>query len=148
MKAVIALGANIGNPHAQIAQALTELSETFVVTAISTLIETEPVDAPGQPNYINGIALIETELAPLDVLRKLQTIEEKGGRVRTSKNAARTIDLDLISYGELFVDSADLTLPHPRAHQRFFVLAPWVEVDPDGILPGYGRVAELLRSVQ
>jgi 2-amino-4-hydroxy-6-hydroxymethyldihydropteridine diphosphokinase len=148
MKAVIALGANLGNPQEQIQDAIDLLSENFFVVSVSQLRETEPVDAPGQPHYLNGIAIIESEIPPLDLLRKLLEIELAGGRKRSVKNAARTIDLDLIAYGEIFVDSPELTLPHPRPHQRKFVLEPWFEIEPNAVLPGYGPVRELLRTLE
>ena len=148
MKAVIALGANLANPQEQIQDAIDLLSENFFVVSVSQLRETEPVDAPGQPHYLNGIAIIESEIPPLDLLRKLLEIELAGGRKRSVKNAARTIDLDLIAYGEIFVDSPELTLPHPRAHLRKFVLEPWFEIEPNAVLPGYGPVRELLRTLE
>ena len=148
MKAVIALGANLGNPQVQIKDAIDLLGENFLIVAVSQLRETEPVDAFGQPNYLNGVAIIESELPPLDLLRKLLEIEHLGGRLRSVKNAARTIDLDLIAYGEIFLDSPELTLPHPRAHRRKFVLEPWFEIDPNAVLPGYGPVRELLRTLE
>lgn len=148
MRAVVSLGANLGDPHQQIHQAISEIKEICRVISFSTLIETEPIDAPGQPRYINAIAIIETDLAPLDLLHHLQRIEQNGGRVRTVRNAARTIDLDLISVGQLFLDSEELTLPHPRAHLRRFVLEPWLEIEPDAELPGYGSVRELLRTLE
>lgn len=148
MKAVIALGANLGNPQVQIKDAIDLLGENFLIVAVSQLRETEPVDAFGQPNYLNGVAIIESELPPLDLLRKLLEIEHLGGRLRSVKNAARTIDLDLIAYGEIFLDSPELTLPHPRAHRRKFVLEPWFEIDPNAVLPGYGPVSELLKTLE
>ena len=148
MKAVIALGANLGNPQVQIKDAIDLLGENFLIVAVSQLRETEPVDAFGQPNYLNGVAIIESELLPLDLLRKLLEIEHLGGRLRSVKNAARTIDLDLIAYGEIFLDSPELTLPHPRAHRRKFVLEPWFEIDPNAVLPGYGPVSELLKTLE
>lgn len=148
MRAVVSLGANLGDPRQQIHQAISEIKEICRVISLSTLIETEPIDAPGQPRYFNAIVIIETDLAPLDLLHHLQRIEQNGGRVRTVRNAARTIDLDLISFGELFLDSEELTLPHPRAHLRRFVLEPWLEIEPTAELPGYGSVRELLRTLE
>ena len=148
MRAVISLGANLGEPRKQIEDAIDLLRKEFTIVAESQLRETEPVDAPGQPHYLNGVVIIESELLPLDLLRKLLEIELLGGRMRSIKNAARTIDLDLIAYGEIFIESTDLTLPHPRAHQRKFVLEPWYEIEPMATLPGYGSVKELLRRLQ
>jgi 2-amino-4-hydroxy-6-hydroxymethyldihydropteridine diphosphokinase len=148
VRAVISLGANLGEPRKQIEDAIDLLRKEFTIVAESQLRETEPVEAPGQPHYLNGVVIIESELLPLDLLRKLLEIELLGGRMRSIKNAARTIDLDLIAYGEIFIESADLTLPHPRAHQRKFVLEPWYEIEPMATLPGYGPVKELLRRLQ
>ena len=148
MRAVISLGANLGEPRKQIEDAIDLLRKEFTIVAESQLHETEPVEAPGQPHYLNGVVIIESELLPLDLLRKLLEIELLGGRMRSIKNAARTIDLDLIAYGEIFIESTDLTLPHPRAHQRKFVLEPWYEIEPMATLPGYGPVKELLRRLQ
>ncbi len=147
MKAVIALGANIGDSRRQINQsveAIKKFAGVGSVIAVSSLYETEPVDAPGQPNFINAVLILETKERPLDLLKKLQKVENDLGRVRTGVNSPRTIDLDLITLGELFLDSQSLTLPHPRAHLRKFVLEPWAEIDPSGELPGYGSITKLL----
>lgn len=147
MKAVIALGANIGEPRRQInecVEAIKKFAGIGSVIAVSSLYETEPVDAPGQPNFINAVLILETEERPLDLLKKLQKVENDLGRIRTGVNSPRTIDLDLITLGELFLDSHSLTLPHPRAHLRKFVLEPWAEIDPSGELPGHGSITKLL----
>lgn len=147
MKAVIALGANLGNPISQLENAVLEISKVLFVVSVSKFIETEPVEAPGQPNYYNGVLIAETEMKPLDLLHLLQSIEVLGGRERSTKNGARTIDIDLIAYGEVFLDTADLTLPHPRAHLRSFVLKPWVSIDANGVLPGRGEIKKLLAGL-
>jgi 2-amino-4-hydroxy-6-hydroxymethyldihydropteridine diphosphokinase len=147
MKAVIALGANLGDPHRQISEAINQIRDVIEVKAVSKLIETEPVGvADKQPNYINAVLIGESELKPLDLMRALLDIENKLGRFRSFPNAARTIDIDIIDYGSLFMESAELTLPHPRAHQRRFVLAPWFEIDPTGTLAGHGPIAQLLEA--
>lgn len=149
MKAVIALGANLGDPRRQISEAIDEIRDRIKITAVSKLIETEPVGvADKQPNYINAVLIGESELKPLDLMNALFDIENKLGRFRSFPNAARTIDIDIIDYGGLFMESAALTLPHPRAHQRFFVLAPWFEIDPDGELAGHGPIRQLLANLE
>lgn len=147
MKAVIALGANLGDPVSQLENAVIEITKELFVISVSNFFETEPVDAPGQPKYFNGVLIAQTEMKPLDLLHLLQRIEKMGGRERSIPNAARTIDLDLISYGEIFLDTAELTLPHPRAHLRAFVLEPWASIDVDGVLPGHGEIKKLLAAL-
>ena len=147
MKAVIALGANLGDPVSQLENAVLEITKELFVISVSKFIETEPVDAPGQPKYFNGVLIAHTEMKPLDLLHLLQRIEKMGGRERSIQNAARTIDLDLISYGEIFLNTAELTLPHPRAHLRAFVLEPWASIDVDGVLPGHGEIKKLLATL-
>lgn len=102
--------------------------------------------APGaapQPDYLNAVAVLRTGLPPRELLALCQGIELAHGRVRTERWEARPLDLDLVAAGDLTWADADLTLPHPRAHERAFVLAPWARVAPDAVLPGHGRVAEL-----
>jgi len=148
MKAVIALGANLGNPKEQLAAAIQAISDLIVVAAVSSFYETEPVGVVDpQPNYWNAILIGQSELEPLDLMRALLKIESSLGRIRSTPNAARLIDIDIIDFGGISMASAELTLPHPRAHQRRFVLAPWFEIDPDGILTGNGSVRELLSQL-
>ena len=149
MKAVIALGANLGDPKRQISEAIDQIRDQIKVKSVSKLIETEPVGvADKQPNYINAILIGESELRPLDLMKVLSDIENKMGRFRSFPNAARTIDIDIIDYGGLFLESPELTLPHPRAHLRRFVLAPWLEIEPDGELSGHGPIRQLLANLE
>jgi 2-amino-4-hydroxy-6-hydroxymethyldihydropteridine diphosphokinase len=149
MKAVIALGANLGDPKRQISEAIDQIRDQIKVKAVSKLIETEPVGvADKQPNYINAVLIGESELRPLDLMKVLSDIENKMGRFRSFPNAARTIDIDIIDYGRLFMESPELTLPHPRAHLRRFVLAPWLEIEPDGELSGHGPIRQLLANLE
>jgi 2-amino-4-hydroxy-6-hydroxymethyldihydropteridine diphosphokinase len=149
MKAVIALGANLGDPKRQISEAIDQIRDQIKVKAVSKLIETEPVGvADKQPNYINAVLIGESELRPLDLMKVLSDIENKMGRFRSFPNAARTIDIDIIDYGGLFMESPELTLPHPRAHLRRFVLAPWLEIEPDGELSGHGPIRQLLANLE
>lgn len=149
MKAVIALGANLGDPKAQLTRAIEEINKLIEVTAVSSFYETEPVGvSEPQPNYFNAILLGDSDHKPLDLMRALLTIENSLGRTRSIPNAARTIDIDIIDFGGLSMASAELTLPHPRAHQRRFVLAPWFEIDPAGVLVGHGPIRELLSQLE
>lgn len=149
MKSVIALGANLGDPKRQISEAIDQIRDQIKVTSVSKLIETEPVGvADKQPNYINAVLIGESDLRPLDLMKVLSDIENKMGRFRSFPNAARTIDIDIIDYGGLFMESPELTLPHPRAHLRRFVLAPWLEIDPEGELSGHGPIRQLLANLE
>jgi 2-amino-4-hydroxy-6-hydroxymethyldihydropteridine diphosphokinase len=149
MKSVIALGANLGDPKRQISEAIDQIRDQIKVKSVSKLIETEPVGvADKQPNYINAVLIGESELRPLDLMKVLSDIENKMGRFRSFPNAARTIDIDIIDYGGLFMESPELTLPHPRAHLRRFVLAPWLEIEPDGELSGHGPIRQLLANLE
>ena len=152
--AVVAVGANLGDREATIADAIRELSQTagVRVVAVSPTVETVAVRPegpdPDAPRYLNGIILVRTKLPPDALLGVLQVIEHAHGRVRTEHWGDRTLDLDLVSYGSLEQQSEWLTLPHPRAHERDFVLRPWLAVDPDAVLPGRGRVADLLAGLE
>ncbi|MFM8206006.1 MAG: 2-amino-4-hydroxy-6-hydroxymethyldihydropteridine diphosphokinase [Actinomycetales bacterium] len=149
MKAVIALGANLGDPRKQISIAIDEIRDLIEITAVSSLYETTPVGVPdNQPNYINAVLIGQSELKPLDLMVALLNIENSMGRHRSFPNAARTIDIDIIEYGGLFMESQVLTLPHPRAHERRFVLEPWFEIEPDGELAGHGPIRQLLSQLQ
>ena len=149
MKAVIALGANLGDPRKQVSLAIDLIRDLMKVSAVSSLYETVPFEVPdNQPNYINAVLIGDSELKPLDLMKELLEVENKLGRLRTFQNAARVIDIDIIEYGGLFMESEELTLPHPRAHERRFVLEPWLEIDPGAVLPGHGAIRELLASLQ
>lgn len=148
MKAVIALGANLGEPRSQVTSAVDAIKEIIKVTAVSSLYETEPFGVPdSQPNYINAVLIGETDYKPLDLMKVLLEVENELGRTRSFQNAARIIDIDIIDLGGLFMESGALTLPHPRAHERRFVLAPWLEIEPEAHLPGRGLVSQLLAAL-
>ena len=148
MRAVIALGSNLGYRESYIQSALKEMATFLTIERVSTLIETEPVGGPSQGDYLNAVVLGECELEAEELLKKLMEIEKNLGRVREEINGPRTIDLDIISMGDLVIQSENLSLPHPRAHLRRFVLEPWLEVDPEAQLIGRGSVRELLRSIK
>jgi 2-amino-4-hydroxy-6-hydroxymethyldihydropteridine diphosphokinase len=147
MKAVVALGANIGSPREQMDVAIALLREATQVIAVSTYFVTKPVGGPEQPDYLNAVCILESELPALDLLAVLQGIEKSLGRERDVRWGPRTIDLDLIQYGSLLSAAAELELPHPRAHERRFVLEPWYEIEPDAILITHGKISDLLEQL-
>ena len=144
MKAVIALGANIGDPKAQMDLAVVMLREATEVISLSEYFSTKPVSDIEQPDYLNAVCIVESELPAMDLLSLLHGIEKALGRQRLEKWGPRTIDLDLIQYGSLLSSADELNLPHPRAHERRFVLEPWVSIDPEAILLTHGKISELL----
>ncbi len=147
--AYLGLGANLGDPAGQIRAVLEEMRRAPDMTLLrcSSLYGSAPLDAPGQPDFVNAVALIETALAPLPLLRSLLKLEARFGRVRSFQNAPRTLDLDLLLYGEARLDLPELRLPHPRMHLRRFVLEPLVEIEPLAIIPGQGSAAQLLSDL-
>ena len=146
MKAVISLGANIGDPKANLDLAIGLLREATEVIAVSNYLQTKPVGGPEQPDYLNAVAIVESELPAKDLLAVLHGIEAAMGRTREIHWGPRVIDLDLIQYGGLLVNDEKLTLPHPRAHERRFVLAPWFEIEPEAVLLTHGRISDLLNT--
>ena len=146
MKAVIALGSNIGDTKANLDLALTMLREATDVQQVSSYYSTKPVGYTDQPDFLNAVCIIESELPAMALLAMLQGIEKVMGRERTIKWGPRTIDLDIIQYGDLISKAEELTLPHPRAHERKFVLEPWHEIEPDAILLTHGKISDLLQS--
>ena len=147
MKAVISLGANIGNPTEQMNLAIAMLREATDVIAVSTFYTTKPVGGPEQPDYLNAVCILESELPATDLLSLLQGIEKSLGRERLERWGPRTIDLDLIQYGSLLSKAEELELPHPRAHERRFVIEPWHEIEPDAVLLTHGKISELLAQL-
>jgi 2-amino-4-hydroxy-6-hydroxymethyldihydropteridine diphosphokinase len=144
MKAVIALGANIGDPKAQMDLAVAMLREATELISVSEYFSTKPISDIEQPDYLNAVCIVESELPALDLLSLLHGIEKALGRERLEKWGPRTIDLDLIQYGSLLSSADELKLPHPRAHERRFVLEPWISIDPEAILLTHGKISELL----
>jgi 2-amino-4-hydroxy-6-hydroxymethyldihydropteridine diphosphokinase len=144
--AVIGLGANLGDPVAQLRAAIAAigaLPQTRVLAA-SSFYRTAPVGHLDQPDFVNAAVTVETALAPRALLEGLATIERAAGRSRTFKDAPRLIDLDILLFDERVVAEPGLAIPHPRLHERAFALAPLVEVAPDAVVPGHGRAADLL----
>jgi 2-amino-4-hydroxy-6-hydroxymethyldihydropteridine diphosphokinase len=147
MKVVIALGSNIGDSRAFLDGAVAQLRDSIDVQRVSSYHLTAPVGGPEQDDYLNAVLIGDTDLAPLELLQVLQGIEAEAGRTREIKWGPRTLDLDLIAYGDSEIFLAELEIPHPRAHERRFVLEPWLEIDPDGVLVGRGPISEILHSL-
>lgn len=145
-RAYIALGSNLVQPEAQVNQAfdaLAQLPDTRLI-ARSSLYRSAPVGYADQPDFINAVARVETQLSPHDLLQSLLGIEQTFGRVREFRNAPRTLDLDLLLYDDIQFHETGLTLPHPRMHERAFVLMPLVEIDPICVIPGRGQASDWL----
>ena len=148
-RAVISIGSNLGERRTNLQGALDSLSDTpeVWVTSVSPVYETEPVDAPPDSrDYLNAVVLLDTTLSARTLLERAHAIEAAYGRERdleNEKNAPRTLDVDLIVVGDRRADEVDLQLPHPRAHERAFVLVPWLDLEPEAEIPGAGPVAEL-----
>jgi 2-amino-4-hydroxy-6-hydroxymethyldihydropteridine diphosphokinase len=147
VKAVLGLGANLGDRAAALQAAVDALAAAARVVAVSAIYETAPVGGPDQPDYYNAVVVVDTELAPADLLDLAQRIETAAGRVRLERWGPRTLDVDVLAYGDLSTADPHLSLPHPRAHERAFVLLPWLDVDPAARIPGKGSVAELAGTV-
>jgi 2-amino-4-hydroxy-6-hydroxymethyldihydropteridine diphosphokinase len=151
-RVVLAAGSNLGDRLGTLqgcVQAIGGLPDTDVLT-ISPVYETAPVGGPAQPDYLNAVLIAATGLGPLDLLAATQRIEADAGRVRprrAERFGPRTLDIDIISFAEEISGDPVLTLPHPRAHERAFVLAPWHDIDPGAILPGRGPVTGLLAGL-
>ncbi|MBA4094200.1 MAG: 2-amino-4-hydroxy-6-hydroxymethyldihydropteridine diphosphokinase [Candidatus Accumulibacter sp.] len=148
-RAFVALGANLEDPVAQVRAAATALAALpgARLLALSSLYRTAPVGIHGQPDFINAVAALDTTLAPHELLAELFAIEAQFGRRRDYHHAPRTLDLDLLLYDDLRLDSPTLHLPHPRMHLRAFVIAPLVEIAPDCRIPGRGKAAAWLPAV-
>ena len=145
----MALGSNLGNPAGQLRSVLRELAalpQTRLARA-SSLYLNPPAGYADQPDFVNAVAMIETRLAPRALLAALLALERAHGRVREFPNAPRTLDLDIVLYGDVRLHEAGLTIPHPRMLDRAFVLVPLAEIAPDAVVPGRGRVADLARGV-
>ncbi|MGM7698110.1 2-amino-4-hydroxy-6-hydroxymethyldihydropteridine diphosphokinase [Microbacterium sp. A84] len=154
VRAVIAIGANLGDRRETIRRAIERISRLPLVedVQLSELYETVAVRLdgpdPDAPTYVNAVALVSTRLAPQVLLGLLHAIEDEHGRERHERWGDRTLDLDLITYGDLLSDDPHLQLPHPRAAQRMFVLEPWLSLDPDAEIPGQGRIASLIERLR
>ncbi|EFH28773.1 MULTISPECIES: 2-amino-4-hydroxy-6-hydroxymethyldihydropteridine diphosphokinase [Streptomyces] len=150
-RAVLSLGSNLGNRLETLQGAIDALEDTpgVRVKAVSPVYETEPwgVAADSQPSYFNAVVVLKTTLPPSSLLERAHAVEEAFNRVRDERWGPRTLDVDIVAYADVVSDDPVLTLPHPRAHERAFVLVPWHDVDPEAQLPGRGPVAALLDTV-
>jgi 2-amino-4-hydroxy-6-hydroxymethyldihydropteridine diphosphokinase len=143
-RAFVGLGANLGDREQTIRAAVAELPD---VVAVSPLRETDPVGVTDQPQFLNGVAALETELAPRELLDVLLAVERRLGRERRERWGPRTIDLDLLLYGDAVIDEDGLKIPHPRLHERRFVLEPLADLAPQLVVPGLGGVEDLLAEL-
>lgn len=147
-RAVLSLGANLGDRVATIDQAVRALG---AIDGIRVLERSSAWESPSwhpdgeglSPDYANIVVIVGTSLEPLELLDAIRAVEDALGRVREERYGSRTIDIDIVAIGALELDSAELTVPHPRAHERQFVLQPWLELEPRATLPGHGSIAEL-----
>jgi len=150
--AFVGLGANLGHPVETLSEAILALGRIEGVSQLSasSLYRTAPVGpgTEGQPDYFNAVVSLQTSLSPRALLDALFELETRFGRERSVRNAARTLDLDLLLYDELVLDEAGLQLPHPRMTERAFVLFPLAELAPEALIPGLGRASELVQRVQ
>ena len=150
-RAVIALGSNLGNRLETLQGAVDALEDTpgVRIKAVSPVYETEPwgVEPGSQPSYFNAVVVLKTTLPPSSLLERAHAVEEAFHRVRDERWGARTLDVDIVAYADVVDADPRLTLPHPRAHERAFVLAPWHDLEPEARLPGRGAVADLLAAV-
>jgi 2-amino-4-hydroxy-6-hydroxymethyldihydropteridine diphosphokinase len=144
----LGLGSNLGRRRSNLARARRLLAADGArIVAASSIYETEPVDAPGQPWFLNQVVEVRTDKAPRAMLRLARAVEEALGRIRAVRKGPRTVDVDILLAGDLIIDSPGLIVPHPRLHLRNFVLVPLAEIAPGLVIPGFGRTArELARA--
>ena len=148
-RAVIALGANLGDARAALSGAVEAIAGLPGVSMLaqSSVYSTAPIGGVEQPDYLNAVVIVDTMLSPRELLDRLHGIENAWHRTREVRWGPRTLDLDLIDYTGVTSDDPELTLPHPRAHERAFVLVPWLEADPEAELTGFGPVAGLIPAL-
>jgi 2-amino-4-hydroxy-6-hydroxymethyldihydropteridine diphosphokinase len=146
---VLALGSNLGDRLGHLRQGLRLLCADGALgcVAVSGVYETDPVGGPPQDDFLNAVLLADTALPGPEILRRAQAAEAALARVRTERWGPRTLDVDVVTWGGEISADPVLTLPHPRARERAFVLVPWLEIAPDAVLPGQGRVADLLAAI-
>ena len=153
-KVVIAYGGNLGDVRSTIqsALALIESNPKIQLGKTSSLFESHALTPDGidqsKPRYLNGVATLSTTLKPKQLWRFLNEVENHFGRIRLERWASRTLDIDIISFGDQLIEKKSLVIPHPRARDRAFVLVPWAEIEPEAVLPGAGKVSELAAKVE
>ena len=152
-KAILSLGANLGDRRQTIERAIARIGETKGIRFLEASAIYESVALtdsgydPEQPSYLNAVVQVETSLKPKALLAALNEIENEFGRIRLQRWAPRTLDIDIITFGHELIETKSLIVPHPRAFERSFVLVPWLEVDPEAVLPGRGKVSELVAEL-
>jgi 2-amino-4-hydroxy-6-hydroxymethyldihydropteridine diphosphokinase len=146
----IGLGSNLDDPVRQVRQGFEELGGLPGTQLLlhSSLYRTAPLGKPDQPDFVNAVAVLDTKLAPSELLRQLLALEAGHGRVRAERDGPRTLDLDVLLLGDQVIHGPGLEVPHPRMHERAFVLLPLAEVSPQAVIPGHGRVTDLLVRVK
>ncbi len=144
----IGLGSNLGEPSDQLRLAISDIDQLpdTRVLASSAFYRSAPIGYLDQPDFVNAVVKIETRLAPRQLLSTMLSIERQYGRERTFSNAPRTLDLDVLLYGDMQIDEPGLTIPHPHMHRRAFVLQPLLEVEPDCMIPSVGSVRQALQG--
>jgi 2-amino-4-hydroxy-6-hydroxymethyldihydropteridine diphosphokinase len=154
VRAILAIGGNLGKRRKTIRSALKALAVTPGIKKVicSPLVESAAMTEEGidktKPNYLNGVVQIQTTLKPKELLDEIRRIETEHGRVRLERWGSRTLDTDIVTYGDVLKAGKELTIPHPRAFERAFVLVPWAMLDPDAVLPGHGSVKLLAAPLQ
>lgn len=154
VRAILAIGGNLGKRRKTIRSALKALAVTPGIKKVlcSPLVESVAVTEAGidetKPNYLNGVVQIQTTLKPKELLEEIRRIETEHGRVRLERWGSRTLDIDIITYGDVLKSGKELTIPHPRAFERPFVMVPWAMLDPDAVLPGHGSVKTIAATMQ
>ena len=152
--AILAIGGNLGKRRKTIRSGLKALAATKGISKVlcSPLVESSAVTEEGvdesKPNYMNGVVQIMTTLKPKELLTEIRRIETEHGRIRLERWGSRTLDIDIVTYGDVLKATKELTIPHPRAFERAFVLVPWSLLDPQAVLPGYGKVVELAEPIK
>jgi 2-amino-4-hydroxy-6-hydroxymethyldihydropteridine diphosphokinase len=144
--AALSIGSNIGDRFATLEDAVARIAaaDGIDVRAVSSVYETDPVGGPEQGAYLNAVVVVDTDLKPQALFDVVQSIEQRHGRIREVRWGPRTLDIDVLAVDGVQSDDPALTLPHPRAHERAFVLVPWAEADPDFVVPGHGAVSDLV----
>ncbi|SHJ16892.1 2-amino-4-hydroxy-6-hydroxymethyldihydropteridinediphosphokinase [Tessaracoccus bendigoensis DSM 12906] len=147
-KVVLSLGSNMGDSAAILQEAVEYLAETpdLMIVDVSPVYQTKPVGVLEQDDFLNLVVVAESTLEPLTILDRAAAIEENFGRTRELRHGPRTLDIDVIMVGKR-ISEDDIELPHPRAHERAFVLVPWLDIDPNGEIAGHGPIAELIDDV-
>ncbi|HEV2889808.1 MAG TPA: 2-amino-4-hydroxy-6-hydroxymethyldihydropteridine diphosphokinase [Frankiaceae bacterium] len=145
-RVVLSIGANLGDRFAALQNAVDDLAEVVTVLAVSPVYETAPVGGPDQRDFLNAVVLASTDEPPAALVAFGQRVERRAGRVPSERWGPRALDVDLVAYDDVVSDDPEATVPHPRAHERAFVLRPWLDVDPAAAVPGVGPVADLLEK--